>query len=160
MKPLLAATFLFIASLATPALAATCSASSSGVALGVYRPNQATPADSAGFVTVTCSRDVLETFPVTVNYSVDFSRGNSANYSPREMTSGTNKLQYNLYSDASRASVWGDTTGGTAHATGSIGLQSVMVPVSASHTVYGRIFSSQNAVPGNYADSIVVTIVY
>jgi spore coat protein U-like protein len=97
---------------------------------------------------------------VTVNYSVDFSRGGSANYSPREMTSGANKLQYNLYSDASRASVWGDTTGGTSHAAGSIGLLSVLVPVSASHTIYGRIFASQNAVPGNYADSIVVTIVY
>ncbi len=160
MKPLLAATLLVIASSSGPALAASCSVSSSGVALGVYRPNQATPADSAGLVTVTCSRDVLETLPVTVNYSVDFSRGNSANYSPREMTSGTSKLQYNLYSDASRASVWGDTTGGTSHGTGSIDLQLVLVPVSASHTIYGRIFASQNAVPGNYADSIVVTIVY
>ena len=160
MKPLLAVTFFFIASLATPARATTCSATSSGVALGIYRPNQATPADSAGLVTITCSKDVLETFPVTVNYSVDFSRGSSTNFSPREMTSGTSKLQYNLYSDASRASVWGDTTGGTSRATGSISLQTVLVPVSASHTIYGRIFANQNAVPGNYVDSIVVTIVY
>ncbi|MEQ1518957.1 MAG: spore coat U domain-containing protein [Usitatibacteraceae bacterium] len=160
MKPIIAAVSCFIALLANPASATSCSASSSGVAFGAYLPNQAAPADSAGLLTVTCSKGVLEIFPVTVNYTVEFSRGNSAAYSPRELTSGANKLRYNLYNDASRANVWGNATGGTSHTTGSIGLLLVLVPVAASHTIYGRIFASQNAVPGTYADSIVVTIVY
>ncbi len=146
--------------LSTPLIAATCGISSTGVAFGAYTPNQRTPVDSVGSVTVSCSKSALDSASVTVNYSVNFSSGSASGFSPREMTSGVNKLGYNLYQDISRSNVWGDATGGTSNASGSINLSQVMLPVVATHTVYSRIFASQNAVPGSYADSIVVTIEY
>lgn len=145
---------------AGPAIAATCNLATTGVALGVYTPNQAAPADSAASVSITCAKGALDILPLTVAYSVEISTGNSSTYSPREMTSGRNALRYNLYRDALRNSIWGDTTGGTANVTGSLQLQTSPGTASAVHTIYGRIFSSQNATPGVYADTIVITISY
>lgn len=145
---------------ALPATAATCSISTTGVSLGSYTPNQAAPADSAASLNVACTKSPLETGPLTVAYAVEISTGGSASFSPREMTSGRNTLRYNLYRDALRSTIWGDTTGGTANVTGSLQLQTSPGTASAVHTIYGRIFSSQNATPGVYADTIVITISY
>lgn len=142
------------------ASAATCSASTSGVAFGAYNPIQAVPVDSAGSVLVNCTKGALDSLPLTVNYSVDLSRGNSSNYASREMTSSARKLYYNLYRDALRIAVWGDSSGGTVNVPGMLQLQAPLGTASATHAIYGRVFGSQNAVPGGYADSIVVTISY
>ena len=151
---------LTLALLASPVFGATCSASASGVSLGTYTPNQAAPADSAGSIVVVCTKGALDTLPMTVNYSVNINRGGSASYSPRDMTNGTNALHYNLYRDAVRINIWGDTTGGTSNVTGALVLQPTPGSATGTHTVYGRVFASQNAVPGAYADSIVVTVSY
>jgi spore coat protein U-like protein len=76
------------------------------------------------------------------------------------MTGSANKLRYNLYRDALRLNIWGDTTGGTSNLTGSLLLQSPLGTASGVHGVYARIFSFQNAVPGAYADTVVVTVSY
>ncbi len=141
-----------------PAHAATCTVSATGVSLGSYTPNQAAPADSAGRITIACNKGALDTLPSTVTYSLSISRGSSNSYTPRELKSGPHALQYNLYYDALRGSVWGDATGGTSRLTGALPLQ----PVTATetHSIYGRIFAGQNVWPGAYADSLVVTIDY
>lgn len=150
----------FLALLAWPAFGATCDLSATGVSMGSYTPNQGAPADSAGSITISCTKGQLDTLPMTANYSLNISRGNSSSYSPRETISGVNKLNYNLYKDSSRLIVWGDATGGTADVSGALLLSSPLGTATKTHTVYGRIFGSQNAVPGAYADSIVVTVVY
>ena len=160
MKSFLTMPILFLALLAMPVFGATCSLTATGVSFGTYIPNQAMPADSAGSVTIVCLKGVLDTLPLTVTYSININRGSSSSYSPREMTSGANTLRYNLYRDASRLNVWGDTTGGTSNVTGALQLQAPLGSASVMHTVYSRIFASQNAVPGIYADSIVVTVAY
>ena len=71
------------------------------------------------------------------------------------MTSGSNLLSYNLYTDSARTSVWGDGTGSTntIGGTGTGGSQAV--------TVYGRVSLGQTGVPaGSYADTVAVTITY
>ena len=160
MKSFHTIAILFLALPATPVFSATCSVSSVGVSFGTYIPNQAIPADSAGSITIACVKGILDTLPMTVTYSVDISRGSSVSYSPREMTSGANALRYNVYRDALRISIWGDTTGGTANVTGMLQLLAPLGSASAAHNVYSRIFAGQNAVPGIYADSIVVTVAY
>jgi spore coat protein U-like protein len=160
MKSLAMLSALFFALQVLPVSGATCSASSTGVASGSYTPNQSVPADYAGQVTINCQQGALDALPMTVNYSVDLSRGASVSYSPRDLVSGTSTLHYNLYIDATRTVVWGDTSGGTASVSGSLQLQSPLGVASASHTVYGRIFGGQNVVPGAYADSILLTVVY
>jgi spore coat protein U-like protein len=39
-------------------------------------------------------------------------------------------------------------------------LQAPLGTASGTHSLYGRIFGSQNAFPGTYADSVVVTVTY
>ena len=59
------------------------------------------------------------------------------------MTSGGNLLSYNIYTDAARANVWGDGTGGTvtiASSTGTGAAQNV--------TVYGRVPTGQTGAAG------------
>ena len=145
---------------ATPVFGATCSVSASAISLGSYTPNQTAPADSAGSIGVACTKGALDALPMSVTYSVEISRGGSSSFSPREMASGPNTLQYNLYRDAVRINVWGDASGGTASVMGSLQLQPSPGAATVTHTVYARIFAGQNAVPGAYADSIVVTINY
>lgn len=145
---------------ALPASAATCGVSTSGIAFGAYNPIQAVPVDSAGSIVVNCSKGTLDALPMTVNYSVDLSRGSSSSYASREMASSSRKLYYNLYRDALRITVWGDSSGGTVNVPGMLQLQAPLGTASGTHAIYGRIFGNQNAVPGAYADSIVVTVSY
>jgi spore coat protein U-like protein len=74
------------------------------------------------------------------------------------MASGTNTLQYNLYTTNGYATVWGNTTGSWQSGTGA-GLGT-----TNSLTVYGQIPDSatnQAAVPATtYADTITVTVTY
>lgn len=151
---------VIISTLATQLFGATCNVSTTGVSLGTYTPNQAVPLDSAGSLNIECAKGVLDALPLTVNYAVEIGRGASSTYLPREMTSGTARLRYNLYRDASRFSVWGDTTGGTANVTGTLQLPLQFGIATASHSIYGRIFGGQNAIPGAYSDAILVTVVY
>src|SRR6266487_1298814 len=51
---------------------------------------------------------------------------------PRKMVNAGTLLNYNLYTDAARTTVWGDGTGGTVTVSGSSN-------GSTTHTVYGRI---------------------
>lgn len=160
MKTVAVAVLLPLLTLALPASAATCSVSTSGIAFGAYNPIQAVPVDSAGSMIVSCTKGALDALPMTVNYTVDLSRGNSSSYASREMTSSSRKLYYDLYRDALRIAVWGDSSGGTVNVPGMLQLQAPLGTASGSHAIYGRIFGSQNAVPGAYADSIVVTVSY
>lgn len=160
MKLTKAMAALLLAGLAMPATGASCSATSAGIVLGIYTPNQAAPADSVGRVSVTCEKSVLDALPLTVPYSVEISRGGGASYAAREMSSGTNSLRYNLYLDPSRTTIWGDATGGTSSAAGALQLQSPLGSSAATHSFYGRVFAGQNLVPGSYADAIVITVVY
>jgi spore coat protein U-like protein len=94
------------------------------------------------------------------SYTVKLSAG-SGSYAQREMLSGANKLQYNLYTDAGYTDVWGDSTDSTDVVVDEgAGLAEVK---EKTHTVYGKIPDSeanQNAPAGDYADSITVTVEY
>ena len=146
--------------LSMPTFGATCTVSATGVSLGTYTPNQATPVDSVGQITVACIKGLFDTLPANVNYSIDISKGGSSSYSPREMTGGANALHYNLYRDSLRTIIWGDATGGTSSVTGTLQLQPLPGAASNTHNAYSRIFANQNAVPGVYADTLFITVNY
>lgn len=138
-------------------LVCSCSVSTTAVAFGVYNPLSASPLDSSGNVRVTCG-GVLG---LLVPYDIALGTGaNSSNFSPRKMASGANQLNYNLYTNSTHAVIWGDGTGGTQIVSGSI-IIILLGGTSRDHTVYGRIPGSQTTVPpGNYSDTIVVTVTY
>ena len=139
------------------AAAASCTVSATAVAFGTYNPGSATPADANGTVTLTCAPVLV---PLSLPYSIAFSAGSQGAYLPRLMTAGANTLQYQLYANVLRTTPWGNGSVGTSVVAGNIGLMTVL-PVSASHTVYGRVPALQSSVAvGSYSDVIMVTVTY
>lgn len=127
-------------------LGLNCTISASAVNFGGYNVFTPTALDSSGSITVQC------TAGVTVR--VQLSRGSSSTFLPRTLRSGSDVVDYNLYSDAF-VNVWGDGSAGTADVTSTVTLLS-----PATLPVYGRIPPLQNARVGSYSDSIVATVVF
>ena len=137
---MLAPTYLF---------AADCTVSTEDVDFGIYEPMTPSPLDGTGNVEVDCTGG----FAFVV---VRLAPGRSGAATNRFMTSGSDQLFYNLFTDAARTTVWGDGSGGTGLVVRLKfrGRRVFDIPV------YGRVFASQDAVPGFYTDDIVVTVTF
>jgi len=136
---------------------AACRVAATGLNFGAYDVFAPAPLDTTGSVTVTC--DQRNRIDVTVSIGPSPTSGG---FNPRQMrrTSGTNRLNYNLYTTNGYASVWGDGTSTTATVGGTgAGLSAAS---EFTHTVYGKLPNAGNedAPVGNYADSIQVTVEY
>ena len=142
--------------------AADCSVSLSSLAFGTYDQLAAIADDSTGTVTVTCTSIGNGGGVTRVVYSVAFSTGASGSYQQRFMTSGTPRLNYNLYVDAARSSIWGNGNGGTQLITGSltVGPGVGNGTRTQTHTVYGRVPAQQDAAVGSYTDAIILTLTF
>lgn len=142
--------------------AADCNVSLSGLAFGTYDQFATIADDSTGSVTVTCTSIGNGGGVTRVNYSVAFSTGASGGYAQRFMTSGAPRLNYNLYVDAARSSIWGNGSAGTQLLTGSlmVGPGVGNGTRTATHTVYGRVPAQQDAAVGSYTDAIVLTLTF
>lgn len=158
MKPRRAAAALVAIALAPAAAwAQSCMASATEVAFGTYDPFSASPRDSTGSVSLNCN---AHTTALTLSYAVSLSAGGSGNVAARRMLAGANTLDYQLYTGPLRTVAWGDGSGGTSKIFGSL-LLNLLLPVSTTHTVYGRMPAAQTgAGAGTYADTITVTISY
>lgn len=124
-------------------VSANCTVTTSGVAFGSYDTFSTQPLQGAGSISVACSPAMA--------YTIALSPG-SGSYAMRTLLSGGDTLGYNLFTDSTLTTVWGDGGGGTATVVGS--------GESALHTVYGRIPARQNVRAGSYSDSIVVTLTF
>jgi spore coat protein U-like protein len=68
-------------------------------------------------------------------------------------SSTSETIKYNLYNNAGRTTIWGNTVGtDTVHATGSGAQQ--------TYTIYGRVPPQNTPTPGTYTDTITVTVTY
>ncbi len=141
---------------AAPALAQTCTATSTGVAFGAYNTTQIAPTDATGSVSVRCTA----LLSLTVSYTVDLATGSSGTYSDRAMAQGAATLGYNLYTTAARTTVWGNGTGGTGRISTLGILITPLTPHNATYTVFGRIPARQNVTIGPYTDGILATVTY
>jgi spore coat protein U-like protein len=87
------------------------------------------------------------------NIGLDAGTGTGATVAVRKMTSGANIVNYSLYSDSGRATIWGNTVGtDTVAAIGS--------GASQSYTVYGRVMAQTTPAPGTYNDTVTLTVTY
>jgi spore coat protein U-like protein len=103
--------------------------------------------DQTSTIGVTCTN----TTPYTIG--LDAGTGSGATVAARKLTSGGNTVSYTLYADAAHTTVWGNTpSSDTVAATGSGSVQ--------SFTVYGRVPPQAAPAPGNYSDTITVTVMY
>lgn len=118
-----------------------------GLNFGTYDPFSPVPLDTTGQVQFICRG---RNRPVTIQLS----QGGSNSFAPRQMSNGSDRLNYNLYLDANRSLIWGDGTEGTQQ-------QGPFIPGNLNTlTIYGRIPAQQWVTPGLYTDSLRLTIIF
>jgi spore coat protein U-like protein len=144
------------AAFSSPAQSCTlcsCSASTSGISFGAYDANTSIPSDTVGNVTIDCTGVIALLGAIEVSASP----GSSGNAAARGMLRGPDRLNYNLFVDPARTLVFGNGAGGT---------QTITAPLNGllifrqAVLVFGRIPPGQRVRPGNYADSIIITVTY
>jgi spore coat protein U-like protein len=143
---------LAIPACVTADAAPTCTVSASGVAFGTYNPLANANSDSTGSVSVTC------TGSATATYTIAASAGTGTALD-RKLVSGSQTLNYNVYIDSTRTTIWGDGSSGTSVISGNITATSG--GATQPSTIYGRIPSGQaTASVGSYSDILTVTVTY
>ena len=128
-------------------LAATCTINSASALTFGNQGILSTNVDQTSTIQVTCTN----TTPY--NIGLDAGTGTGASVATRKLTSGAATVNYTLYSDSGRTTIWGTTIGtntvaGTGNGTGQ------------NYTVYGRVPSQTTPAPGTYSDTITVTVTY
>src|SRR3954469_9431262 len=87
------------------------------------------------------------------NIGLNAGSGAGATVAVRKMTSGGATINYSLYTDSGRTTVWGNTVGtDTVAATGN--------GASQGYTVFGRVPAQTTPAPAAYTDTITVTVTY
>jgi spore coat protein U-like protein len=137
------------ASLAVSAsVSKNCTISTAPVSFGAYDPvaaNATAPLDANGTVTVTCTKGAVAKVGLDV--------GTHSAGTTRRMLGGTDAhLTYELYKDASHATVWGNTLD-----------TALDIPAAPNRNprnfgVYGRVAAAQDAAVGTYTDTVVATV--
>ncbi len=129
---------------------AACSVATTAVNFGSYNTLSASPLDATGTITVTCSPTATVTIAIGPS-------PHSGGFNPRKMklTTGSEFLNYNFYTDVNRTIIWGNGSSGTG--TLNARVQKNFPVVS---TVYGRIPPLQDVVSGPYNETLVVTITW
>ena len=126
---------------------AVCDINASDLAFGNYTAQSGTPLLGTTLLRATCTPNT--------SYNVGLNEGTSpgATINQRRMVAGANVLNYQLYSDASRSTIWGNTPG-TDTVTG------VGTGTAQNHTVYGTVPAAQVVPAAEYSDTITVRIYY
>lgn len=127
---------------------AVCDISASNLGFGVYSAQGGTPLLGTTLLRATCTPNT--------SYQIGLSEGTSpgATVNQRKMVSPTaNALNYQLYSDSARSTIWGNTPG-TDTVTG------VGTGLAQDHTVFGSVPAAQVVPAEEYADTITVRIFY
>ena len=144
---------------AAPAIAAvSCSVSAPNVSFGSYDVFAGSQITSTTTISVTCTLTGNAT--TTVNYAIALSPGLSNTFVQRTMKSGANALGYNLYSNSTRTTVWGDGSGAAPTVSGSMTLTKSARINTDSPTAYGSVPALQDVGVGAYSDSITITVSY
>jgi len=140
----------------------TCSVTIGALAFGAYAGSQV---NSSATMTVSCTRTLLDLS--TVTYTASLSTGASGSYAQRRLTNislPADTLNYNLYlttvPGVLNTSVWGDGTGGTVVASGSIAPVILNFTQTRTHTIAGAIAAGVVPTAGTYSDTIVATLSY
>jgi spore coat protein U-like protein len=126
-----------------------CTIVASDLAFGVYDPlvaNAEVALDAAATLTVTCTRGLVGAVAVSAGLHA------GEDGTVREMSSGGQKLRYQVYKDRSHTRVW---LAGTPGAT--------MITTAGAHrpdqiVLFGRIPAGQLALSGRYTDTLTATV--
>jgi len=135
-----------------------CNGANVAMSLGTYDGFQPTSLDSSGVFTVSCFRlGGGATQPITVGIGPSSVSGGIATRQLR-LVAGADLLTYNLYRDAGRTLVWGNTIG-TNTVTQNLTVANLSTN-STTFTIFGRINALQDVRAGTYNDSLTVTVTF
>jgi len=108
------------------------------------------------FATLASAIDAQSTISVACSnqlpYTVGLSSASGSNPTSLKMSYGQNKLAYALYQDSPRTTPWGNAAGAWQAGLGTASSQSL--------TVYGRVPAQTLPPPGNYTDTVSITVTY
>lgn len=132
----------------TATVAASCKVTASDLDFGAYDP-LAVALDGTSTITATCTAETP--------YEIGLSAGNGTpTVTTRAMTgndTSSTQLDYELYTDLARSTIWGAPGGITV-------AQSALTGGALNYTVYGQIPASQYVPAASYVDTINVTVTY
>ena len=154
--PLFAASSPSVGLSITASVAAKCLVSStSAVAFGAYDPvvtNAAggTDLDGTGTVGIQCTPGN------GTSISLDSGANASGNQRRMQGPAGSSSafLNYNLFSDASRTTAWGNGSNGAS----SFSITAATNAAERTFTVYGRVPKGQDVNVGNFSDTVQVIV--
>ena len=134
----------------------TCSFSSTpGMAFGAYDDSSPLPTDGATTIIVRCLRFAG---PNSANVMLQVGpSANSGSIAARQMRSGGNPMNYNLYRDGARTQIWGQTAGVDTMSVNVTGIPN-FGSRNASFTLYGRVPALENVPAGAYSDTVQLTV--
>jgi spore coat protein U-like protein len=136
----------------TETVLSTCSATASTLAFSPYTPGGGVITNNST-ISVKCTKNT----PFTVALNGGTTTGGTI--AQRLLAQGANTLQYNLFTTAAFAQVFGDGSGTSKTVAGT----GAGVATAATVTVFGQLpdnAANQAAVAGNYTDTITVTVTY
>lgn len=146
----IAALSILMLPLSANALLSTCTVTATGITVPSYASPGNTTVNGTGSVDVTCS------LGLAVSYTISLSAG-SGSFANRKLISGANFLNYNMYTDTGRTTIWGDGSAGTSTVSASF---LIWVGGAQSYTVYMSVPGGQNQPAGTYIDTPTVTVTY
>ncbi len=151
MKASLYIIFFILLTLTGQATAA-CNISTLPINFGNYDIFSTVPLDSTTTIAVSCDQQPPHRVDLAIGPSTY-----SGGFTPRQMKhlSGTDLLDYNLYTKANRTTIWGDGSSTTSTLNKKVNRNKMWNAV-----VYGRIPALQDISAGQYNDTLLVTITF
>ena len=135
-----------------------CSANvtSGSLNFGVINPLSPANIDINSNLAISCKNMVKTNFYVSVCFNIGDGNGPITNGN-RVVSNGTSLLQYQIFSDAARSSIWGSALSGSFPTPQILNFYlRKRATYSANIPMYGRLYGSQTtAIVGNYADNYV-----
>ena len=120
------------------------------IAFSAYDQTAGDDLQSTGTMTSTCTSGGAA--KITMGQGSGGNESSTDANPVRQMTNGASKLRYDLFSEDSYTTAWGNTSGTGKPFTGTGGVQ--------TFTAYAQIPKNQAVISGTYNDSVAVTLTY
>ena len=128
----------------------SCNISAGAMTFASYDPTLAEDSNAEATIDSTCTSGGAAV--ITMGQGQGGHTDSSDTSPERQMTAGSEKLEYEVYSDSGRATEWGNTSATGVSVTGTGSAQSL--------TAYGTITGLQQVSAVSFTDSVTVTVTY
>ena len=141
--------------------AITCTPTNNSIVFGAYDPLGGAVLDGTGSFAITCLDVNGPGAGTTLNWTATLSGAGTRQLAP---PSGSDRLNYEIYTDTNRSAVWSTGTG-TSVFTGTLSVAKNSSVTTGAITYYGRITGNQDvsaASPGpsstTYSKALTITV--